>query len=225
MLHSLAHGYSNFVLELTKLTMGALTKELQRQITPERALELLKEGNQRFSSDKCMKRNHMESVCETANEQNPYAVILSCIDSRTPSSLVFDLGIGDFFSIRVAGNVVNEDVLGSMEYACKVVESKIILVLGHSKCGAVSSACKHVEMGHISQLLHKIEPSVQKVAECESDITSDESVQKVAELNVFASIEEIRAKSPILKEMEEKGEIKIVGGMYNVETGLVDFYE
>ena len=205
--------------------MAALTKETQKQITPEKALTLLKEGNERFSSDKCMKRNHMESVCETANEQNPYAVILSCIDSRTPSSLIFDLGIGDFFSIRVAGNVVNEDVLGSMEYACKVVESKIILVLGHSKCGAVSSACKHVEMGNVSQLLHKIEPSVQKVADENEDVTSPESIQKVSDLNVLASMEEIRKRSDILREMEEKGEIAIVGGMYDVETGKVHFFE
>ena len=205
--------------------MAALTKETQKQITPEKALTLLKEGNERFSSDKCMKRNHMESVCETANEQNPYAVILSCIDSRTPSSLIFDLGIGDFFSIRVAGNVVNEDVLGSMEYACKVVESKIILVLGHSKCGAVSSACKHVEMGNVSQLLHKIEPSVQKVAAENEDVTSPESIQKVSDLNVLASMEEIRKRSDILREMEEKGEIAIVGGMYDVETGKVHFFE
>lgn len=199
----------------------ALTKETQRQITPKEALNLLKEGNERFSSDQCLQRKHMESVCETANEQHPFAVILSCIDSRTPSSLIFDLGIGDFFSIRVAGNVVNEDVLGSMEYACKVVGSKIILVLGHSKCGAVGAACSHVDMGNISQLLHKIEPSVNKVATEAKDITSETSIQKVADLNVINSIEEIRKRSPILKEMEEKGAIKIVGGMYSVETGKV----
>lgn len=202
----------------------ALTKETQRQITPIEALNLLKEGNERFSSDQCLQRKHMESVCETANEQHPFAVILSCIDSRTPSSLIFDLGIGDFFSIRVAGNVVNEDVLGSMEYACKVVGSKIILVLGHSKCGAVGAACSHVDMGNISQLLHKIEPSVNKVATEATDITSETSIQKVADLNVINSIEEIRKRSPILKEMEEKGAIKIVGGMYSVETGKVVFF-
>lgn len=202
----------------------ALTKERQQQITPEKALALLKEGNERFRSDQCLQRKHMESVCETANEQHPYAVILSCIDSRTPSALIFDLGIGDFFSIRIAGNVVNEDVLGSMEYACKVVGSKIILVLGHSKCGAVGAACSHVEMGNISQLLHKIEPAVIKISEQSNDITSEPNIQKVADLNVINSIGEIRKRSPILKEMEEKEEIKIVGGMYSVETGTVTFF-
>lgn len=201
----------------------ALTKEIQRQITPEKALELLKEGNERFSSDQCLQRKHMEAVCETAKEQSPFAVILSCIDSRTPSSLIFDLGIGDFFSIRIAGNIINEDILGSMEYACKVVESKIILVLGHTHCGAVGAACKHVHLGNISHLLGKIEPSVQKV-EGTMDVTSEEGIQQVADLNVLHSIEEIRKNSPILKELEDNGAIKIVGGMYSVETGKVQFY-
>jgi carbonic anhydrase len=149
----------------------------------------------------------------------------SSIDSRTSAELIFDQGLGDIFSVRVAGNVVNEDILGSMEYACKVAGSKLVVVLGHSKCGAVVSACKHVKMGNVSALLSKIEPSVQKVSQQFSDVTCDDAVQLVADENVHESIRQVMSKSPILKEMIESGEINIVGAMYDIESGKVGFFE
>src|SRR5918993_705007 len=142
--------------------MRTLTKELQEQITPKQALDILKEGNKRFIQNLKVNRNLLEQVNATRDGQWPFAVILSCIDSRTSAELIFDQGLGDIFSIRIAGNVINDDILGSMEFACKVAGSKFILVLGHKKCGAVKGACDHVEMGHLSALLSKIEPAVQE---------------------------------------------------------------
>jgi len=169
-------------------------------------------------------RNLNEQVRETSNGQFPFAVVLSCIDSRVPAELVFDQGIGDIFSVRVAGNIVNEDVLGSIEYSCKVAGSKVIVVMGHTKCGAVTAACRNVELGNISALLEKIKPAVDKVRTGEEEM-DDPAIEKVSVLNVHGSIDRIRNESPILSEMENDGEIQIVGAVYDVKTGEVNFIE
>lgn len=205
--------------------MKAHTRKTQSEVTPQMALDFLKQGNERFIKNLRANRNLLEQVNDTAEGQFPFAVVLSCIDSRTSAELIFDQGLGDIFSARVAGNVVNDDVLGSMEYSCKVAGSKLVVVTGHSRCGAVTAACKHVEMGNITTLLNKVKPAIDKVQPNVDDITSDESVQKVADENVKHAIQEIREKSEILAQMEKDGEIKIVGAMYNVETGKVDFFE
>lgn len=201
------------------------TKETQSQLTPQKALDILVEGNKRFVNNQREDRNLLQQVKETAQGQHPFAIILSCIDSRTSSELIFDLGLGDVFNARIAGNVVNEDILGSMEFACKVAGSKLIVVLGHTKCGAIKGACDHVELGNLTGLVKKIEPSVNTV-ELEGDRTSanPEFVEKVAEQNVHLMLEEIQQKSSILREMIDKNEIGIIGGMYDVETGAVKFY-
>ena len=201
--------------------MKAHTKETQATMTPQKSLQFLKEGNQRFQQNLKANRDLLEQVSGTSGGQYPFAVILSCIDSRVPAELVFDQGIGDVFSARVAGNIINEDMLGSMEYACKVAGSKIVVVMGHSKCGAVTAACKHVELGNITPLLNKIQPAVSAVDE----EMSDAKVEKVAAVNVKLSIERIRNESSILAELEKEGEIEIVGAMYDVTTGAVSFYE
>ena len=205
--------------------MRTQTKQTQTMMTPELALGVLKTGNKRFVENLRAHRNLLEQVNETSEGQFPFAVILSCIDSRTSAELIFDQGLGDIFSVRVAGNVVNEDILGSMEYACKVAGSKLIVVLGHSKCGAVVSACQHVEMGNVTTLLSKIQPSVKKISEKFTDVTSEDAVQCVADENVHESIRQIRKQSPILDELIKSGEIGIVGAMYDVESGRVEFFE
>ncbi len=205
--------------------MKAHTRKSQSEMTPQLALSYLQEGNQRFVENLRAHRNLLEQVNETAEGQYPFATILSCIDSRTSAELIFDQGLGDIFSVRVAGNVVNDDILGSMEYACKVAGSKLVVVLGHSKCGAVISACKHVVLGNITTLLSKIQPAVRKVESTHSDIISDEAVQAVADENVHESIRHILQRSTILSEMVTKGEIIIVGAMYDVESGKVEFFK
>lgn len=204
--------------------MKAHTRKSQSEMTPQLALSYLQEGNQRFVENLRAHRDLLEQVNETAEGQYPFATILSCIDSRTSAELIFDQGLGDIFSVRVAGNVVNDDILGSMEYACKVAGSKLLVVLGHSKCGAVISACKNVVMGNITTLLSKIQPAVKKVEGTGKDILSEEAVQLVANENVLESITKILQRSTILSEMAEKGEIIIVGAMYDVESGKVDFF-
>lgn len=204
--------------------MKAHTRKSQSEMTPQLALSYLQEGNQRFVENLRAHRNLLEQVNETAEGQYPFATILSCIDSRTSAELIFDQGLGDIFSVRVAGNVVNDDILGSMEYACKVAGSKLVVVLGHSKCGAVISACKHVVMGNITTLLSKIQPAVRKVEATYSNIASDEAVQAVADENVHESIRHILQRSTILSEMVAKGEIIIAGAMYDVESGKVEFF-
>lgn len=207
--------------------MRTLNKEIQSSITPAQALELLKHGNERFVSNLKYNRNLLQQVNDTRDGQWPFAVVLSCIDSRTSAELVFDQGLGDIFSIRIAGNIVNEDILGSMEFACKVAGSKLIVVLGHSKCGAVKGACDHVEMGNLTALLTKLRPAVDDETSTKENRNSGNSdfVENVAEINVKRAVTAIRDRSYILHEMIEKGEIAIVGGMYDVETGEVDFYE
>ncbi len=199
--------------------MKTQTKETLDQMTPEKALDLLKEGNQRFLEKKQADRNILEQTEITSTGQYPFAVILGCVDSRVPPELIFDLGIGDVFSIRIAGNFANEDILGSMEFATKVVGSKHILVLGHTSCGAVQGAMDDVELGNLTGLVKKIQPAV----EAANQEASDPGVNDIAEVNVKMTIEEIMAKSPILKEMVEKNEIGLSGAIYDVATGKVDF--
>lgn len=205
--------------------MKAHTRKSQAEMTPELSLQYLKEGNQRFVENLRAHRNLLEQVNDTAEGQYPFAVILSCIDSRTSAELIFDQGLGDIFSVRIAGNVVNDDILGSMEYACKVAGSKLVVVLGHTRCGAVTSACKHVVMGNITTLLSKIQPAVQVAREKYSDVETPEAVQLVAEENVKESIRVVKERSAILRDMDTNGEIAIVGAMYDVESGQVEFYD
>jgi len=202
------------------------SKETQSNLTPELALEILKEGNERFVKNLKANRNLLQQVNETSNGQFPFATILSCIDSRTSAELVFDQGLGDIFSIRIAGNILNEDILGSMEFATKVVGTKIIIVLGHTKCGAVVGACNHVEMGNLTTLLNKIQPAIYQEKETVENRTgSNEAfVKNVTEINVFLTIDRIRRESPIIAELEQQGAIKIVGGLYDVENGRVTFF-
>jgi len=206
--------------------MRTQTKETQSDLTPQRAKEILMEGNARFVNNLKANRNLLQQVNETAEGQYPFAIILSCIDSRTSAELIFDQGLGDIFSARIAGNIVNEDILGSMEFACKVAGSKLIVVLGHTKCGAVKGACDHVEMGYLSGLLHKIAPAVEAVPYAgERNSQNGEFVEMVAHQNVLNVTREIQNKSAILRDMLASGEIGLVGGMYNVETGAVEFYD
>ncbi len=206
--------------------MKTLTKEIQEAITPSMALELLKEGNKRFMNNLKVNRNLLQQASETSDGQHPFAVILSCIDSRTSAELIFDQGLGDVFSIRIAGNIINEDILGSMEFGCKVAGSKIIVVLGHTKCGAVKGACDHVEMGNLTALLTKIRPAVDDETSTKEDRSSNNEtfVENVAAINVKRTVKSILERSTILHEMIEKGEIGIVGGIQDITTGKVDFY-
>ncbi len=207
--------------------MKTLNKELQASITPRKALEILKNGNNRFVSNLQAHRNLLEQVNDTRDGQWPFATILSCIDSRTSAELIFDQGLGDIFSVRIAGNIVNTDILGSMEFACKVAGSKLIVVLGHSKCGAVKGACDHVEMGNLTELLSKIQPAVYQEKETVDNRNASNSVfvENVAEINVKRNVKNIIERSFILEQMIENGEIGIVGAMHNIETGEVTFYE
>lgn len=207
--------------------MKAHSKETQANMTPKKALEYLKEGNTRFMSNLKAHRNLLEQVNDTRDGQWPFATILSCIDSRTSAELIFDQGLGDVFSVRIAGNIVNTDILGSMEFACKVAGSKLIVVLGHSKCGAVKGACDHVEMGNLTELLSKIQPAIyqEKTTTTDRSSKNSEFVENVAEINVKRNVKSILDRSDILKQMVENGEIGIIGAMHNLETGEVTFYE
>ena len=206
--------------------MKTLTKEKQTAITPSMALELLKDGNRRFVSNLKVNRNLLQQANETSDGQHPFAVILSCIDSRTSAELIFDQGLGDVFSVRIAGNIINEDILGSMEFGCKVAGSKIIVVLGHTKCGAVKGACDHVEMGNLTALLTKIRPAVDDETTTKENRNSSnpEFVENVSTINVKRTVKSIMERSPILKEMIESGEIGIVGGTHDISTGEVTFF-
>jgi carbonic anhydrase len=207
--------------------MRTLNKEIQQKITPAEALTILKEGNRRFVQNLKLNRNLLEQVNNTSDGQWPFAVILSCIDSRTSAELIFDQGLGDIFSVRIAGNVVNEDILGSMEFACKVAGSKFIVVLGHNKCGAVKGACDHVKMGNLTTLLSKIEPAINEETTTKDNRTSSNSdfVENVAHLNVTRNVHEIMNRSEILREMIENGQIGVIGAMYDVTSGEVEFYD
>jgi carbonic anhydrase len=198
------------------------TKETLDAMTPEKALILLKEGNQRFLGARKEERDLLDQMVQTSTGQFPFAVVLGCIDSRVPPELIFDLGIGDVFSIRIAGNFVNDDILGSMEFACKVVGSKLILVLGHTSCGAIKGAVDNVKLGNLTGLVGMLKPAVEAFKKSSKQGTELDTNQ-IAEMNVKMNIEQIKQKSPILNEMLENMEIAISGAMYNVATGKVTF--
>jgi len=204
-----------------------MTKEKQQNITPQQALQKLKDGNNRFVTGKLLDRNLNDQVKATANGQFPYAIVLSCVDSRTSTELIFDEGLGDVFNARIAGNFINTDILGSMEFACKVAGAKLILVVGHNKCGAIKGACDNVELGNLTHVIDEIKPAVDNVKNIDGERNShnDDFVQAVAEENVRLAIKEISEKSSILNEMEKKGEIIIVGAMYDLGTGKVTFLQ
>ena len=201
--------------------MKAFTKLQQEKMTPKVALNRLLDGNKRFTEQMQVERDLRTQVSATAKGQFPFAAILSCIDSRVPVEIVFDQGIGDLFSARVAGNIVNIDILGSLEYATRVAGSKLVVVMGHTKCGAVTAACQNVELGNITSLLSKIKPAI-AIALCETNSSTGKlSAENVAVENVRVSIENLRTESPILAEMEQQGLIQIVGAMYDVSSGIV----
>lgn len=209
--------------------MKAHTKETQATMNPEKSLQFLKEGNIRFQNNLKTNRNLLEQVNDTSDGQFPFATILSCIDSRVSAELVFDQGLGDIFSIRIAGNFINQDILGSMEFACKLAGTKLIVVLGHTACGAVKGACDDAKLGNLTHMLEKIKPAVHAIEEPkEADQRTSknaEFVDNVARKNVNLNIERIMNESEVLAEMKQKGEIMIIGAMYDVGTGAVTFYD
>lgn len=207
--------------------MRTHSKETQSSLTPDLAIDILKEGNDRFMKNLKANRNLLQQVNETSEGQFPFATILSCIDSRTSAELIFDQGLGDIFSIRIAGNILNEDILGSMEFATKVVGTKVIVVLGHTKCGAIVGACNHVEMGNLTTLLNKVQPAIYAEKKIKENRTGSNTtfVNNVTEINVHLTIDRIRRESPIIADLENSGQIKIIGGVYDVETGKVSFFE
>jgi carbonic anhydrase len=209
--------------------MKTHTKETQATTTPDRALEFLRQGNQRFVNNLQLNRDLLQQVNETREGQWPFATILSCIDSRTSAELIFDQGLGDIFSIRVAGNVVNTDILGSMEFACNVAGSKLLVVLGHTSCGAIKGACDHVEMGNLTELLSKIQPAVYEERSVSDPALRDsknrEFVESVARINVRRSVRAVVERSFILEQLIETGQIGVIGGIHDLDTGVVHFYE
>jgi carbonic anhydrase len=207
--------------------MRTLTKEMQAQLDPAGAIELLKEGNKRFVNNLKFNRNLLQQVNETSDGQHPFAFILSCIDSRTSAELIFDQGLGDIFSCRIAGNILNEDILGSMEFACKIAGSKVVVVLGHSKCGAIKGACDDVKLGNLTTLLNKIKPAVEAevFTKQNRNANNPEFVESVAELNVRQTLTQIPLQSPTIEQLVQAGEIALIGAMYCVETGVVKFYD
>jgi len=215
-------------MKYLKLNTKAQTLVSQSDIDPDMAVRLLIAGNKRFVENRQAGRNLMTQMVNTSKGQYPFATVLSCIDSRVSSELIFDQGIGDIFSVRIAGNFINSDILGSMEFACKLAGTKVILVLGHTSCGAVKGACDNAKLGNLTGMLDKIKPAVNQVSEpvdpSKRNSKNIEFVNTVAKKNVELSIERIMAESPVLAEMKSSGEIDIVGGMYDISTGMVEFY-
>jgi carbonic anhydrase len=209
--------------------MRVHTKETQSHLTPRMALDILKEGNGRFIRNLKAQRDLLGQVNDTREGQWPFATILSCMDSRTSAELIFDQGLGDIFSIRIAGNIVNTDILGSMEFACKVAGSKLIVILGHTKCGAVKGACDHVEMGNLTELLSKLQPAVYQERETlNPEMRNSKNpvfVENVSSINVRRTVKSIIERSYIIEQMVESGAIGVVGAMYNIDTGRVEFYD
>jgi carbonic anhydrase len=206
--------------------MRTQTKEIQHHLTPQKAFDILAEGNKRFVSNLRYNRNLLQQVNETSDGQYPFAIVLSCIDSRTSAELIFDQGLGDIFSVRIAGNVLNEDILGSMEFACQVAGSKLIVVLGHTRCGAVKGACHHVELGHLTGLLGKIGPAIHDVEKAGGrHQPPDVFIEQVAVENTRHQMRAILERSPILEHLFRDGRIGIAAGVYSVETGEVTFFE
>lgn len=207
--------------------MRTLTKEMLTHLSPEQAIQLLKDGNQRFVSNLKLNRNLLQQVNETSEGQFPFALVLSCIDSRTSAELIFDQGLGDIFSCRIAGNILNEDILGSMEFACRIAGSKVIMILGHTKCGAVKGACHGIKLGNLTALLDKLQPvmDAELSGKAISDTPDPEFMENIARLNVRYVMEEIPRRSPVIAEMLDNREIALEGGMYDVDTGMVTFYD
>lgn len=205
--------------------MKTITKNEQANLTPSMAVNLLQKGNNRFVENLRFNRNLLQQVNETSENQHPFAVIISCMDSRTSAELIFDQGLGDIFSIRIAGNVINEDILGSAEFGCKVIGAKVIVVLGHTKCGAIKGAIDHVELGHLHCVTSKIQRCISPIKLTNPLKTVSELMPLVTHDNVLLGIEDIRVRSNILREMEAKGEIKIIGANYDITTGVVEFFE
>jgi len=207
--------------------MKVHNSEQRELITPRIELNILQEGNNRFINNLKTNRNLLEQVNATRDGQWPFATILSCIDSRTSAELVFDQGLGDIFSVRIAGNIINTDILGSMEFACKIAGSKLIVVLGHSKCGAVKGACDHVEMGNLTELLAKLQPAVYQEKETLDNRNSENEtfVENVSMINVKRNVRNIIERSFIIEQMVENGDVGVVGGMYDIETGKVHYYD
>ena len=202
------------------------SKKSQSELTSNMALELLKKGNERFIERQPINRDLLSQVADTAGGQYPFAAVLSCIDSRIPTEIVFDQGVGDIFNARIAGNFVNEDILGSLEFACKLAGSKVIIVMGHTSCGAVKGACDGAELGNLTQMLGKIMPAVDSTETNPGEARNSsnmEFVNRVSQKNVKLTIDKIKVNSPVLKEMSDNAEIDIVGAMYDVNSGKVKF--
>ena len=205
--------------------MVTLTKKMRNSLTPENALQMLKDGNHRFVTNLKMNRNLLQQVNDTSDEQHPFALILSCIDSRTSAELIFDQGLGDIFSCRIAGNILNEDILGSMEFACKVAGAKLIMVLGHSECGAIKGACNNVKMGNLTSLLKKIRVVVKEFSKDKQvNQQSSDFIDLISKENVKNVLKNIPKKSKIIRDLVKDKIIIIVGAMYDVSSGKVDFY-
>ncbi|PJD93526.1 MAG: carbonic anhydrase [Legionella sp.] len=206
--------------------MKTLSRNEQLNITPDQAIDLLQKGNQRFIQNLRFNRNLLEQVNETAEGQYPFASILSCIDSRTPAELIFDQGLGDIFSIRIAGNIVNDDIIGSLEFSCKIAGSKLIVVLGHTNCGAIKGACDKAKLGYLTQLLNKITPAIEKETHFKADRNGSNLpyVNEVAKINVKNSMDAILNQSGIIRELITSQKIKIIGGLYDVVSGRVSFF-
>jgi carbonic anhydrase len=205
--------------------MRTLTKEMQNQITPASAVKLLKDGNQRFVNNLKMNRNLLQQVNETSESQHPFAVIVSCMDSRTSAELIFDQGLGDVFSIRIAGNVINEDILGSAEFGCKVVGAKVIVVLGHTGCGAIKGAIANVDLGHLHFITHKVQRCIPALKTKYPNASENDMCSHVTKENILLGVSDLKTRSSILEDMEYKGEIKIVGALYDISTGVVEFFD
>ena len=205
--------------------MKTLNKESQNKITPELAINLLKNGNERFVKNLKINRNLLQQVNETSDSQHPFAVIVSCMDSRTSAELIFDQGLGDIFSIRIAGNVINEDILGSAEFGCKVVGAKIVVVLGHTGCGAINGAINDVDLGHLHFITKKIQRCIPNIKKHHPLITEENLCEQVTRMNVLQGISDLRTSSTILAALEYEGKIKIVGGLYNISGGQVEIFE
>jgi len=202
------------------------TKQTRKLMSPQDALQMLKDGNSRFINGTGFSRDYTQQAVETAEGQYPFGIILGCIDSRSPSEIIFDQGIGDIFNARVAGNIENDDILGSMEFACKVTGAKLIVVIGHTSCGAIKGACDDVHLGNLTTLLAKIKPAVDAVSYSGDRSSKNvEFVEKVAVQNVLLTMDNIKTKSSILKDLIDKGKILLIGAMYDLETGKVTFYE
>ena len=205
--------------------MYAPNKQTLDSMTPDQALRLLRDGNERFRLERSTRSDLGSQVQGTRDGQWPFAAILSCMDSRTSAELIFDVGLGDVFSVRLAGNCANQDVLGSLEYACKVVGSKLVVVLGHTRCGAIRGACDDVHLGNLTGLLRRIQPALEETRNACPELASDDPalVERVAETNVRLVVDQLREQSPILAELEASGELSVVGAMYDVTSGRVAF--